>query len=164
MPTRPRRAAFSRVRLQRKDFDVNRAVAAVRRPDCGAVVVYLGTVRSSPHGGGRGTVKRLEYEAFEKMALAKLREVRAHTLRRFAIKELVLHHRVGNFAVGENVVMCVVAAAHRDAAIDASRFAIADMKQTVPIWKKEVMQGGGERWVVGEMRVKEVVARRKRKK
>lgn len=162
MPTRPRPAGFPRVRLQRNDFDVGGAVEAVRRPDCGAVVVYLGTVRSSPHGGGKGTVTRLEYEAFERMATAKLREVRAHALRRFAIKELVLHHRVGTFGVGENVVMCVVAAAHRDAAIDASRFAIAEMKQTVPIWKKEVLRGGGERWVVGEMRVKEVVARRER--
>jgi molybdopterin synthase catalytic subunit len=121
--------------------------------------VYLGTVRSSPHGGGRKKVKRLEYEAFPEMALAKLAEVRKGALARFPIGDLLLHHRVGNFAVGEDVVMCVVAAPHRDGALAAAAFAIAEMKQTVPIWKKEVFVGGGARWVVGEMRVKEVVLR-----
>ncbi len=102
---------------------------------------------------------RLEYEAFGAMALAKLSEVRRETLRAFPARELILHHRVGNFRVGENVVMCVVSAPHREAAVDAARFAIARMKQTVPIWKKEVFRGGGERWVVGEMEVEGVVKR-----
>ena len=153
---------FPRVRLQRKAFEMDAALAAARRDDCGALLAYLGTVRSTPHGGGRKAVRRLEYEAFEKMAVAKLAEVRKQALAKFDIRELILHHRVGNFKVGEPVVMCVVAAPHRNAALDAVRFAIAEMKQTVPIWKKEVFRGGGERWVVGEMRPGEVVARRKR--
>lgn len=151
-----------RVRLQRGPFNVDAAIRAVRRPDCGATVAYLGTVRSSPHGGERGSVKRLEYEAFEKMAAAKLAQVRKDALARFEVRELVLHHRLGNFDVGEPVVMCVASAPHREAALDAVRFAIAEMKQVVPIWKKEVFRGGGQRWVVGEMRPTEVVARRKR--
>lgn len=162
MAKRAKRAAVPRVRLQKGRFNVGAALAAVSRPDCGATLAYLGTVRSTPHGGGRKAVARLEYEAFEKMALAKLKEVRLHALARFDIKELILHHRVGNFNVGEPVVMCVVNAPHRDGALDAVRFAIAEMKQTVPIWKKEVFRGGGQRWVVGEMRPEEVVARRKR--
>jgi molybdopterin synthase catalytic subunit len=162
MPKRTKAAALPRVRLQKGRLNVDAAMRAVTRPDCGAVLAYLGTVRSTPHGGGRKTVRRLEYEAFEKMAVAKLKEVRRQALARFDIKELVLHHRVGNFEVGEPVVMCVVSAPHRDAALDAVRFAIAEMKQTVPIWKKEVFRGGGQRWVVGEMHPAEVVARRNR--
>lgn len=161
MARKPHRARLPRVRLQQRAFDLSAAVRAARREDCGAVVVYLGTVRSSPHGGGKGKVARLDYEAFEEMALGKLARVRAHALARFDIKELILHHRVGNFEVGEEVVMCVVSAPHRDAAIEAARFAIAEMKQTVPIWKKEIFKGGKEKWVVGEMRVEEVVGRRK---
>jgi molybdopterin synthase catalytic subunit len=161
MAKRAKGAALPRVRLQKGRFNVDGAMAAASRPDCGAVLAYLGTVRSTPHGGGRKAVRRLEYEAFEKMAVAKLKEVRRHALARFEIKELILHHRVGNFDVGEPVVMCVVSAPHRDAALDAVRFAIAEMKQTVPIWKKEVFRAGGQRWVVGEMRPEEVVARPK---
>jgi molybdopterin synthase catalytic subunit len=162
MSKKARAAPFPRVRLQRGAFHVDRAVRAVRRPDCGATVAYLGTVRSTPHGGGRKSVRRLEYEAFEKMALAKLASVRKEALARFDIRDLVLYHRLGDFDVGEPVVMCVACAPHRGAALEAVSFAIAEMKQTVPIWKKEVFRGGGQRWVVGEMRPKEVVARQKR--
>jgi molybdopterin synthase catalytic subunit len=157
VPARPS-PRIPRVTLTRGRFDVQRATDALRRADCGALLVYLGTVRSSPHGGGRKKVKRLEYEAYPQMALAKLGEVRRAALQRFDIADLLLHHRVGNFAVGEDVVMCVVAAPHRGAALQAAAFAIAEMKQTVPIWKK-VFVGGGARWVVGEMAVKEVVSR-----
>jgi molybdopterin synthase catalytic subunit len=148
------------VRLQRADFRVNQALDRVRRPDCGALLLYLGTVRESAHGGGRGKVIRLEYEAFQQMATAKLSEVRKQALRRFKIKELLLHHRIGSFDVGTNVVMLAIAAPHRDDALEAARWAIAEMKQTVPIWKKEIYRSGTARWVVGEMHVQEVVARR----
>ena len=107
---------------------------------------------------------RLEYEAFRKMAVAKLAAVRREALRRFDIKELLLHHRVGKFKTGENVVMLAIAAPHRDEALAAAGWAIAEMKQTVPIWKKEVYAKGGARWVVGEMRVKEVVARKPKRR
>jgi len=162
MAARGNSPRIPRVRLQRGAFKVDAAIRAVRRPDCGATVAYLGTVRSTPHGGGRTPVRRLEYEAFEKMAVAKLTRVRADALARFEVKELILHHRLGNFQVGEPVVMCVASAPHREAALDAVRFAIAEMKQIVPIWKKEVFRGGRQRWVVGEMRPLEVVRRSKR--
>jgi molybdopterin synthase catalytic subunit len=137
-----------------------RALRRVRRPDCGALLLYFGTVRATPHGGGRKRVVRLEYEAFRAMAERKLAEVRREALRRFDIKELLLHHRIGKFKTGEDVVMLAIAAPHRDEALDAARWAIAEMKQTVPIWKREVYARGGARWVVGEMKIKEVVARK----
>lgn len=156
----PRSKRLQRVRLQREAFDLPAAALEVRRPDCGATVLYLGSVRETPHGGGRRRVTRLEYETFEEMAVAKLKEVRKEALRRFDIRELILHHRIGNFAVGEDVVMLAVAAPHRDEALRAALWTIAEMKQTVPIWKREVYRQGKARWVVGEMRAEEVVARR----
>lgn len=147
------------VRLQEAPFDLNAAARAVRSPACGAVVLYLGTVRRTPAGGGGKRVVRLEYEAFDRMALSKLREVRAQAMEKFGVSQLILHHRIGRFKVGEDVVLCAAAAPHRPQALDAVRFAIAQMKQTVPIWKKEVYADGSQKWVVGEMRVKEVVSR-----
>lgn len=152
------------VRLQSAPFNARSALASIRRPDCGALVLYFGTVRETAHGGRRGKVVRLEYEAFKEMAEGKLAALRKEALRRFEIKELLLHHRVGNFDVGEDVVMLAIAAPHRDSALEAARWAIAEMKQTVPIWKKEVYRGGGARWVVGEMLVEEVVPRPKRRR
>ncbi len=159
MPGPRKRPPLPGVRLQRERFNLDRAARAVRRPDCGAVVLYVGTVRRTPAGGGRKRVVRLEYEAFDKMALAKLREVRAAAMEKFGARQLLLHHRVGKFAVGEDVVLCAAAAPHRSEAVGAVRFAIGEMKQTVPIWKKEVYADGSQKWVVGEMRVKEVVSR-----
>jgi len=97
------------------------------------------------------------------MAERKLAEVRREALRRFGIKELLLHHRIGKFKTGENVVMLAVAAPHRDEALAAARWTIAEMKQTVPIWKKEIYANGSARWVVGEMNLKEVVARKQKR-
>lgn len=159
MPAKNRRPTVPGVRLQRGRFNLAEAARAVRRPDSGAVVLYLGTVRQTPAGGGRKRVVRLEYEAFDAMAVAKLREVRAEALRRSGARQLVLHHRVGNFRVGEDVVLCAASAPHRSQALEAVRFSIARMKQTVPIWKKEVYADGSQKWVVGEMRVGEVVGR-----
>ena len=164
VPARAPRRNFPRVKLTRGSFNVPAALRALGRPDCGALVVYLGTVRASPHGGGRRRVVRLEYEAYPQMAEAKLAEVRKAALARFDIADLLLHHRVGNFKVGEDVVMCVVAAPHRASALEAAAFAVGEMKQTVPIWKKEVYEGGLARWVVGEMRVAEVVRRPRSKR
>jgi molybdopterin synthase catalytic subunit len=151
-------------RLQRAPFDLAAAARAVRTPACGAVVLYVGTVRRTPAGGGRKRVVRLEYEAFDKMALAKLREVRRDAMDKFGVERLLIHHRIGNFDVGEDVVLCAAAAPHRSEAVGAVSFSIAQMKQTVPIWKKEVYSDGSQRWVVGEMRVKEVVARQSGKR
>lgn len=163
MPPKRKSPPVPGVRLQRQRFNLEAAARAVRKPDCGAVVLYVGTVRRTPAGGGRKRVVRLEYEAFDKMALAKLREVRGQAMKRFAVRQLLLHHRVGKFAVGEDVVLCAASAPHRSEAVGAVRFAIGEMKQTVPIWKKEVYADGSQKWVVGEMRVKEVVKRQGRK-
>ena len=85
---------------------------------------------------------RLEYEAFEEMALPLMEEIAAEARRRFAITEVSLVHRLGALAIGDASVAVAVFAPHRDAAFAACRFAIDTLKATVPIWKKEYYADG----------------------
>jgi molybdopterin synthase catalytic subunit len=116
----------------------------VRRPDCGALVTFTGTVRD--HAEGRPGVHELEYEAYEEQVAAKLAEVGADALTRFpTVGRIALLHRVGRLAVGEDAVVVATSAPHRDAAFEAARFGIDTLKQTVPIWKRERWRDG-EAW------------------
>ena len=119
----------------------------VRGGKDGAIVAFDGFVRNESHG--RAT-KYLEYEAYEPMALAKMREVGAQIHQRFAIHRLAMVHRLGRLDIGETSVFIAVSAPHRGAAFDACRFAIDTLKRTVPIWKKEYFQDGAI-WADGEI-------------
>ena len=120
------------------------AVAWAGRPDCGAVVSFAGTARD--HSDGRHEVRLLEYEAYEEQAVPRLRAVEAELRRRWpAARRVVLLHRTGVVPIGESAVVVVVSSAHRDAAFEAARFGIDEIKATVPIWKRETW-AGGESW------------------
>jgi molybdopterin synthase catalytic subunit len=123
---------------------VAEAAAWVVEPRCGAVVTFTGTARD--HAVGRPGVHRLEYEAYEGPALdrfgALVDEVRG---RWPAVGRVVLLHRTGEVALGEAAVVVAVAAPHRDAAFEAARYAIDELKRTAPIWKREAW-AGGESW------------------
>jgi molybdopterin synthase catalytic subunit len=119
----------------------------------GAVVVFVGQTRETPgtpapgeeeaasqHKGER--VDRLEYEAFEEMALDVLRAIGAEIEQRFDVRRLAIVHRSGSVAVGEASVVIVAAAAHRTAAFDAARYAIEELKARAPIWKAEHFASG----------------------
>ena len=90
----------------------------------------------------------LEYEAFEEMALAEMRKLAAKAMGRFAISDVGIAHRCGRLEIGEASVVIAVSAPHRAPALDACRFLIDTLKQTVPIWKKEHF-GDGEVWIEG---------------
>jgi molybdopterin synthase catalytic subunit len=120
--------------------------AAAARPDCGAVVLFLGTTRDH-HDGRR--VLRLAYEAYEPMALAALGALEQQATERFGIATCAIVHRLGAVPIGEASVVVAVASAHRAAAFDAARWAMDELKRTVPIWKKEFFAEGGEGWVAG---------------
>ena len=122
-------------------------IAHVKAPQDGAVVVFDGIVRN--HSAGRAT-KYLEYEAYEPMALAKMREIGAEIRLKFSIHRLAMVHRLGRLEIGETSVLIAVSAPHRRAAFDACRFAIDTLKRTVPIWKKEYCADGGV-WAEGEL-------------
>jgi MoaE-MoaD fusion protein len=134
------------VSLTHESIDTNRLVAAAKRPEDGAVVVFDGIVRNHSHG--RRTL-HLEYEVYEEMALRQMRELAGQARNRFAIRHVTLVHRLGRLEVGETSVLIVVASAHRAAAYEASRWLIDTLKQTVPIWKKEFFADGAV-WAPGE--------------
>ena len=113
------------------------------RPDCGAVVLFSGTVRD--HAEGRHDVQRLEYEAYEEMVVPKLAEIAAEARARWPmIGRVVLVHRVGTLGLGESSVVVAVSSPHRAEAFAAARYAIDALKVSVPVWKREVWAEGSE--------------------
>jgi molybdopterin synthase catalytic subunit len=132
------------VRLTPDPIDYLALTEAVRRPDCGAVVTFLGTVRDLTDG--RMTVA-LDYEAYPGMAETKMAEIERDTRERWPVGELLMVHRTGHLPVGEVSVAVAVSCPHRAQAFEACRHAIDRLKELVPIWKKENWADGGTEWV-----------------
>jgi molybdopterin synthase catalytic subunit/molybdopterin converting factor small subunit len=127
-------------------IDVNAVLGEVRHPQAGATVLFLGTVRDNNHGRH---VEHLEYEAYQQMALREMERVAEETRQRWPVLGISMYHRLGHLEVGEISVAIAVSAAHRKEAFEAGRFAIDTLKQTVPIWKKEIWEGGAV-WIGSE--------------
>jgi molybdopterin synthase catalytic subunit len=125
---------------------VEELLARVRHPHAGAVVLFLGTVRDNPQGP---RVLHLDYEAYGRLALAEMHRIAREALDRWPVVGLAVEHRVGRLEVGEVSVAVAVSAAHRREAFEAGRYVIDTLKVRVPIWKKEVWEGGA-RWVGSE--------------
>ncbi|HXE74608.1 MAG TPA: molybdopterin converting factor subunit 1 [Candidatus Xenobia bacterium] len=136
-----------RIELTRAPIEREALVAGVKAPPDGAVVVFEGIVRN--HSAGRETLY-LDYEAYEPMALAKMREIAAELRKRYPIDGLAMVHRLGRLQIGETSVLIAASAAHRAAAFEACRAAIDTLKRTVPIWKKEYFADGAV-WAEGEV-------------
>jgi molybdopterin synthase catalytic subunit len=126
-------------------LDDDRLVALVERPEAGAIVTFAGVVRN--HSRGR-TVLYLEYDAYREMAERQMHKIAAEAARRWECR-IAVQHRVGRLEIGEPSVLVAVSSAHRAAAFEACRYVIDTLKETVPIWKKEVWEGG-EVWIEGE--------------
>lgn len=132
--------------LTREAIDCAGLVAAAKRFEDGAVVVFDGIVRN--HSRGRATL-HLDYEAYEEMAVKQMRELGQKARERFAIRKVTMVHRLGRLEIGETSILIVVASAHRSAAFEACRWLIDTIKTTVPIWKKETFVDGAV-WAPGE--------------
>jgi MoaE-MoaD fusion protein len=133
--------------LVRRTIETTEIVAQLKAAADGAVVVFEGIVRN--HSGGRSTLY-LEYEAYEAMAFAKMREIGAEMRQKFSIRRFAMIHRLGRLEIGETAVLVAVCSAHRAAAFDACRFGIDTLKRNVPIWKKEFFRDGAA-WAEGEI-------------
>lgn len=129
-------------------IDITALVERVRHPQAGAVVLFLGTVRDNREGR---PVHHLEYEAYQAVALREMDRVAGEASRQWPVLRLAMVHRLGVLQVGDISVAIAVSAPHRREAFAAGKFAIDTLKQTVPIWKKEVWEGG-EVWVGSEPR------------
>ena len=118
----------------------------VRRDSNGAVVTFLGNTRDNFEGKD---VIRLEYEAYVKMAVKKLEEIRQEMMQEFGIEYIAIAHRIGVVDIGETSLVVAVASPHRTEAFQACHKVVDRVKEIVPIWKKEVY-ADGSRWVACE--------------
>ncbi len=134
------------VELTRQPINADKIVAAAKRGEDGAVVIFDGIVRN--HSRGRRTL-HLDYEAYEKMAVRQMQELGRSARERFGVRQVTMIHRLGRLEIGETSVLVVVASAHRSAAFEACRWLIDNLKQTVPIWKKETFVDGAV-WAPGD--------------
>lgn len=129
------------------------ALGWAERPDCGAIVLFSGTVRD--HAEGRTGVVALEYEAYEEEVVGRLAAIVAEARARWpALRRLALLHRVGRLPVGESSVVVVASAPHRPDAFAGARFCIDALKASAPIWKRETW-ADGEGWGTGAQPVRE---------
>ena len=133
--------------LANNPIDADALIRHVRTGADGAIVTFDGCVRNQSHG--RRTLY-LNYEAYESMALTKMREIAAELHAKFPINRVAVAHRLGRLEIGETSVFIAVSAPHRAAAFDACRFAIDTLKRSVPIWKKEYFEDGAV-WADGEL-------------
>lgn len=109
----------------------------------GGLVTFIGSVRNQT--GGRRVV-RLEFEAYAPMAVREMQKIAEQAFGRWPLLRMAIHHRTGVLAIGDIAVVIAVSAAHRGPAFEACQYAIDTLKQTVPIWKKEIFEDG-EVWV-----------------
>ena len=133
--------------LVREPIDTVALAQYVRGEQDGAIVTFDGFVRNQSHGR---MTSYLEYEAYEPMALGKMKEIAGQIHQQFRIHRVAMAHRLGRLEIGETSVFIAVSAPHRGAAFEACRYAIDTLKKTVPIWKKEYFTDGAV-WADGEL-------------
>ncbi|MBM3946126.1 MAG: molybdenum cofactor biosynthesis protein MoaE [SAR202 cluster bacterium] len=136
--------------LTRKPLDPDKLTALVQRPAYGAAVTFLGVTRD--HNDGR-RVLYLEYEAYEEMAVQELKRVVDELKARLPV-DVAVAHRLGRLEIGEVSLVIAVGSAHRKEALDACADAVDRIKMTVPIWKREVFEGGYV-WIGSEEHVEQ---------
>lgn len=134
------------VEVSDRAIDAGALSAFVASPECGATVVFLGTVRD--HSPGKEGVTHLEYEAYAEQVEPKIAEIVAEARSRWPVVAVAAVHRVGSLRVGEASVGVAVSSAHRTEAFPAARYVIDEVKTRAPIWKKEHWPGGAD-WVEG---------------
>jgi molybdopterin synthase catalytic subunit len=131
------------IKISADPLNAQLAIDWIMSPESGGIDIFIGTVRNATKGK---PVVRLEFEAYEPMAVAELEKIARQAFEKWPVQKILVHHRTGVLEVGEIPVIIAVSAAHRAAAFDACRYIIDTLKQTVPIWKKEIFEDG-EVWV-----------------
>jgi molybdopterin synthase catalytic subunit len=130
-------------RLSEEPLSLETVAGEVASDAAGAIATFVGTTRARSRGR---TVVELEYEAYAGMAETVMAELADALKRRYELCDVAIHHRVGRVGIGETSVVIAVSAPHRGDALAACKDAIDTLKETVPLWKKEVYEGG-EEWI-----------------
>ena len=138
-------ALESNVRIQQENFVVTDEIEAIKKVsnNIGGITTFLGTGRELSKGEN---ISKLNFEHYPKMAEKKLEEIRTQAIKDYGIIEMIIIHRIGEIDIGENIVLIVAAGEHRKETFKACEWAIAELKRTTPIWKRETTTTG-EVWV-----------------
>lgn len=131
------------IQIKDTDLDQNECLQVVEDGAAGGTVVFVGTVRNQTKGK---KVVKLEFEAFEPMAIKEMRKIAEEITDKWKALHVSIHHRIGSLDIKGVAVIIAVATPHRKAAFEACQYAIDTLKETVPIWKKEIFEDG-EVWV-----------------
>ena len=130
-------------RITQEPIRLDELTAFVADPGAGAMATFVGTTRDTNEGR---QVVRLEYECYPGMAEKEMEKIGQEVLERWPVKKVAMLHRLGRVDIGEASVAIAVSSGHRHAAFEACHYAINQLKETVPIWKKELYEGG-EVWI-----------------
>ena len=131
------------IQITEEQLNVEEAIQQVSYDACGGINIFIGTVRNLTEGR---KVLHLEFEAYPAMAIGELKKIVEQAKREWGVFEMAIQHRIGKVKIGEAAVVIAVSAPHREASYAACKFAIDNLKNTVPIWKKEIFEDG-EVWV-----------------
>lgn len=131
------------IQIKEVPLNVESCYNSVRHPGAGGNALFVGTVRDATKGK---KVIRLEFEAYAPMAIKEMQRIAEYITERWAAYHISIHHRVGTLSIGDIAVIIAVATPHRAAAFEACQYAIDTLKETVPIWKKEIFEDGAV-WV-----------------
>lgn len=129
--------------LSKNPLQTEKAIQFVEADNCGAINVFIGTVRNTTESKA---VVELAFEAYEPMAIKEMQKIAEHAKLKWAFQKIAIYHRVGLLQIGDIPVVIAVSSAHRKIAFEVCRFAIDTLKETVPIWKKEFFEDGAV-WV-----------------
>lgn len=131
------------IQLTDQPLDIEKIINKVRSKAAGAINVFIGTVRDTTDGR---KVVSLEFEAYIPMALSEMNIISNYVQKQWPALTIAIHHRIGTLSIGDIPVIIAVATPHRKQGFEACAYAIDTLKKTVPIWKKEIFEDGGE-WV-----------------
>ncbi|HVN66044.1 MAG TPA: molybdenum cofactor biosynthesis protein MoaE [Methanomicrobiales archaeon] len=132
------------ISIQSEDVDIGGLIAGAKQPGTGAIVVFDGIVRDDD-------IREMELEAYRDVAEKELAEIAAEAMAKFGLLHVDIVHRIGRLRVGDNILVIITGAGHREEAYEGSRFIIERIKAGVPIWKKEIRRDGSS-WIEGDPR------------
>ncbi len=126
------------IRIQKEDFSIDEELKKIKNNRCGASVIFLGTVKSEMD---KKKVTKLEIDAYIEMAEKKLKEIEVDAKEKYDIIESSIIHRYGELLVGDNIVLIIIKSIDRTKSFEAAKYVLERLKQEVPIFKKEYMEG-----------------------
>ena len=129
--------------LVRDKIDAAALLSSVADPLLGGTVLFCGTVRAGPDDG---PVVAIEYSAYDEMAESECERIVAEAAKRWSDVAVAMRHRLGRVPIGDASIVIAVAAPHRADAFEACRYVIDEVKERVPIWKREFLSDGEARW------------------